>query len=129
VQPPLRHPPPPPHVRRSHSIRPGLTTPGSLAVIIGLMTSVWAIVIIGAAAVAAAVIWHGADLWTKVRHALASRFAGTAHYYLAAAAILPVGVTFGVILARDTADPWHSRPRAAHGLLPRLAWTGLTVTG
>src|SRR5699024_3542981 len=61
--------------------------------------------------------------------ALASRFAGTVHYYLAAAAILPVGVTFGVILARDIADPWYSRLLAAHALLNLLGWAGLTVIG
>nr|WP_253719929.1 hypothetical protein [Brevibacterium renqingii] len=115
--------------RRSQSIRLGLINSGTLVVIIGMMTAIWAIVIIGAAAVAAAVVWHGADLWNKVRHALASRFAGTVRYYLAAAAILPVGVTFGVILARDIADPWHSRLLAAHALLNLLGWIGLTVIG
>ena len=125
----LLHTPTSPDDRRSQSIRLGLINTGTLVVIIGMMTSVWAIVIIGAAAVAAAVIWHGADLWTKVRHALASRFAGTVHYYLAAAAILPVGVTFGVILARDIADPWYSRLLAAHALLNLLGWIGLTVIG
>src|SRR5699024_11639722 len=95
----------------------------------GIMCSVWAVVIIGAAAVSAAVIWHGADLWTKVRHSLASRFAGTVNYYLAAAAILPVSATFGVILARDIADPWYSRLLAAHALLNLLGWVGLTVIG
>src|SRR5699024_2999513 len=125
----LLHTPTTPADRRTQSIRLGLINTGTLIVIIGMMTTIWTLVIIGAAAVAAAVIWHGVDLWTKVRRALASRFAGTVHYYLAAAAILPVGVTFGVILARDIADPWYSRLLAAHGLLNLLGWIGLTVIG
>src|SRR5699024_9173219 len=115
--------------RRNQSIRLGLINTGTLAVVIGMMASLWPVVIIGAIGVGAAVIWHGIDLWGKARHALASRFAGTIHYYLAAAAILPIGVTLGVILARDIADPWHSRLVAAHALLNLLGWIGLTVIG
>lgn len=115
--------------RRSQSLRLGLLNIGTLVVIIGMMAGIWALVILGAAAVVAAVVWHGASLWNGARHALASRFAGTLHYYVAAAGILPVGVTFGVILADDLADPWHSRLLAAHALLNLLGWIGLTVIG
>jgi nitrite reductase (NO-forming) len=115
--------------RRNQSIRLGLINSGTLAVVIGMMTSLWAVVILGAIGVAAAVIWHGADLWGKARHALASRFAGTIHYYLSAAAVLPIGISLGAILARDIADPWHSRLLAAHALLNLLGWIGLTVVG
>src|SRR5699024_1099220 len=123
------HTPTSPDDRRSQSIRRGLINTGTLVVIIGMMTTVWATVIVGASAVAAAVFWPGPDRWTKFRPALASRFAGTVHYYLAAAAILPVGATFGVILARDIADPWYSRLLAAPALLNLLGWVGLTVIG
>ena len=125
----LLHTPASARDRRNQSIRLGLINTGTLAVVIGMMTSLWPVVIIGAVGVAAAVIWHGADLWGKARHALASRFAGTIHYYLAAAAILPLGVTLGVILARDIGEPWHSRLLAAHALLNLLGWIGLTVMG
>lgn len=125
----LLHTPASARDRRNQSVRLGLINTGTLAVVIGMMTSLWPVVIIGAVGVAAAVIWHGADLWGKARHALASRFAGTIHYYLAAAAILPLGVTLGVILARDIGEPWHSRLLAAHALLNLLGWIGLTVMG
>src|SRR5699024_9160279 len=125
----LLHTPTSPDDRRSQSIRLGLINTGTLVVIIGMMTSVWAIDIIGAAAVAPAGIWHGAELWFTVGRALASRSPGTAHDDSVAAAILPWGVVFGVMLARDIADPWFSRRRAAHALLNLFGWVGLTVIG
>ncbi|AZL10085.1 multicopper oxidase domain-containing protein [Brevibacterium aurantiacum] len=115
--------------RRGQSRRLILLNGGTLIVIIGMIASVWTFVLVGAAAVAGAVIWHGLSLWAQARTALASRFASTLHYYLAAAAMLPIGVALGVILAFGVGDSWHSRLVAAHALINLLGWIGLTVLG
>lgn len=125
----LLHTPSTPADVRSQSQRLLLLNSGTLIVVIGMMAGWWPVVILGAAALTTAVVWHAMSLWRQSRHALASRFAGTLHYYLAAGAILPLGVTIGVILARGIADPWHSRLLAAHALLNLLGWIGLTVIG
>ena len=66
---------------------------------------------------------------SELRRALPGRFRGTIRYYLAAAAWLPVGVTFGVLLARGLGEQWHARLLVAHTLTMLLGWVGLTVVG
>lgn len=102
---------------------------GSVAVFVGVPTSTWPLVVAGGAVVAAAVLWHGASLLAQLRRALPGRFRGTIRYYLAAAAWLPVGVTFGVLLARGLGEQWHARLLVAHTLTMLLGWVGLTVVG
>src|SRR5690606_28790879 len=60
---------------------------------------------------------------------LPARFSGTVRYYVAAACFLPVGAALGTVLARDPADPWHTRILLAHVTLNLLGWVGLTVVG
>lgn len=115
--------------RKGQSSRLILLNAGTLIVIIGMVVDVWALVLIGAIAVATAVIWHGLTLWVQSRTALASRFASTLHYYLSAAVMLPIGVALGVILAFGVGSEWHARLVAAHALINLLGWIGLTVIG
>lgn len=115
--------------RNGQSRRLMLLNAGTLIVIIGMVVDVWALVVIGAIAVATAVIWHGLTLWMQSRTALASRFASTLHYYLSAAVMLPIGVTLGTILAFGVGAEWHARLVAAHALINLLGWIGLTVIG
>lgn len=115
--------------RRGQSRRLILLNGGTLIVIIGMVVDLWALVVIGAAAVATAVIWHGLTLWMQSRTALASRFASTLHYYLCAALMPPIGVALGVILAFGVGGQWHVRLIAAHALINLLGWIGLTVIG
>lgn len=115
--------------RKGQSRRLMLLNGGTLIVIIGMVTSIWALVLIGAVAVVSAVIWHGLTLFSQTRTALASRFASTLHYYLMAAAMLPIGVVLGVILAFGVDAQWHARLVAAHALINLLGWIGLTVVG
>ena len=49
--------------------------------------------------------------------------------YIVAALLLPVGATFGVLLARGLGDPWHGRLLVAHSMINLLGWVGLTVLG
>lgn len=102
---------------------------GVLAVLVGVVGGWWPVTVIGGAAVLAAVVWHGASLLKALRSALAPRFGVVVRFYLAAAALLPVGVVVGVLLARIQTDPWHERLLVAHAAVNLLGWIGLTVTG
>ena len=115
--------------RREQGRRLALLLLGSFLVFVGVPTGWWWVTLAGAVSAAAAVLWHGAQLWRRLRVALPGRFRVTIRYYLAAAACMPVGATFGALLARHPADPWHSRLLVAHSMTMVLGWLGLTVTG
>lgn len=106
-----------------------LLTIGVVLVLVGVITDTWPLTVVGATAVAAAVIWHGLELLLRLRAALPGRFRITVRYYLAAATLLPVGLIIGVVLARVQADPWHERLLVAHASLNLLGWIGLTALG
>ncbi len=114
---------------REQGRRLALLLLGSFLVFVGVPTGWWWVTLTGAVTAAAAVLWHGAQLWRRLRVALPGRFRVTIRYYLAAAACMPVGATFGALLARHPADPWHSRLLVAHSMTMVLGWLGLTVTG
>ena len=92
-------------------------------------STLWAVTVAGAAAVAVAVGWHGVALVAQLRAALPARFAHDVRYYVAAGGLLPVGAD-----ARRDPGPRSSRP-AAHSAAARaravnlLGWIGLTVAG
>ena len=115
--------------RRQQGRRLALLLLGSTLVIVGVPAGWWPVTVAGATCAAGAVMWHGVQLWRRLRAALPGRFRITIRYYLAAAACMPVGATFGVLLARQPADPWHGRLLVAHSLTMALGWLGLTVTG
>jgi nitrite reductase (NO-forming) len=115
--------------RREQGRRLALLLSGSVLVFVGVPAGWWPVTLAGATCAAAAVTWHAVVLRRRLRAALPGRFRVTVRYYLAAAACMPVGATFGVLLARHPADPWHSRLLVAHSLTMALGWLGLTVTG
>src|SRR5699024_9196948 len=119
--------PPTLDVRRVQPWRLWLLLAGTTVVLIGVPTAQWWLVILGGALVAGAVIWHGVQLVRRLRRALPGRFRITIAYYLSACALLPVGVTFGVLLARGGA--WHGRLLVGHTMVNLLGWVGLTVIG
>ena len=53
--------------------------------LVGVPTGVWPLTVAGATAVSGAVLWHGIQLWRRLRRALPGRFRVTVRYYLAAA--------------------------------------------
>jgi nitrite reductase (NO-forming) len=112
--------------RRRQSVRLGLTNGGAALVIIGVTTAVWAITLVGAAALIAGVIWHGVSLYARSRGRLPGRFGRTLRYYIVAAAILPIGAALGAWLAHDNSA---GTLVLAHALLNVLGWIGLTVAG
>lgn len=120
----LLHVPSTPHPRLL-----ALLNVGALAVMVGTQTARWPVTLVGAAAVAGAVLWHAVRLTGQLRRALPARFSGVVRYYVTAAALLPVGATLGVLLARGLPDPWHDRVMLAHVAVNMLGWVGLTVAG
>ena len=125
----LLHLPETPAGRSRQNGRIGLLIVGTLAVLIGVPTSLWHLTVTGAALVAAAVLWHGWDLWHALRHALPGRFHLTVRYYLAAVVALVGGAGLGAWLARGLNDELHGRVLVAHSMSMVLGWLGLTVTG
>lgn len=125
----LLHTKPSPLDRPSQNRRLVLLDLGVLLVLAGVLGDLWPMTVTGATAVAVAVGWHGLGLFRQVCSALPSRFAATVRYYITAAALLPVGVTLGAILAREPSDPWHDRLLVAHASINVLGWIGLTVVG
>ena len=115
--------------RRFQSIRLGIFQLGAIAVFVGVPTTVWPLTIAGATLISVAVVWHAVMLVRRLRAALPGRFRITVRYYVVAALLLPVGATFGVLLARGLGDPWHGRLLVAHTMTNLLGWIGLTVLG
>jgi nitrite reductase (NO-forming) len=102
---------------------------GVLVVVAGVVADVWPVTAVGATGVGAAVAWHGAALVRQMRRALPARFGATVRYYVAAAALLPVGAFLGVLMARGLGDPLHVQVMLAHAAVNVLGWMGLTVVG
>jgi nitrite reductase (NO-forming) len=125
----LLHTAPRPGDRRQRSSRLGLLNAGVVVVVAGVVTARWPVTAAGAAAVVLAVGWHGVSLLLQMRRALPSRFATTVRYYVAAAAMLPVGATLGVLMARGLGDRAHVEAMLAHAAVNVLGWMGLSVVG
>ena len=115
--------------RRDQNRRLMLLNVGVLLVITGVVINVWPMTLLGATAVAIAVLWHGWVIAAQFRRALPSRFGFSVRYYVAAACFLPIGAALGTILARELADPWQDRLVVAHVAVNLLGWIGLTVVG
>jgi nitrite reductase (NO-forming) len=116
--------------RVSLAVRVGLHTLGALAVVTGVVSALWPLVVAGAALVALAAAVHAVSLVRQLRGSLPARFAPLVWYYVAAAAALVVGVTLGVIMARsDVVGQAHDRLFVAHIGMNLLGWVGLTVIG
>jgi nitrite reductase (NO-forming) len=125
----LLHTPPGPADRPAQNRRLVLLNAGVLLAVVGVSTVRWPLAVAGGAAVVVAVGWHGTALLLQLRRALPARFAMTVRYYVAAAALLPAGVTVGVVLARVQAEPWHTRLLVAHASVNLLGWIGLAALG
>ena len=114
---------------RNRSARLLLCNGGAGLVVAGVPAGLWQVAAAGGGAVALAVGWHAASLLGQLRRALGSRFAVTVRYYVASAALLPLGALFGVLMVRGLSDEWHERVMVAHVAVNVLGWMGLTVLG
>lgn len=115
--------------RKRQSQRLTLLLLGTTLVLVGVPTVTWPLTVAGATLVCVAVVWHAVMLWRRLRTALPGRFRVTVRYYLAAAAYVPVGATFGTVLAKGVPDELNGRLLVAHTMTMLLGWLGLTVTG
>ncbi|MGV9194452.1 multicopper oxidase domain-containing protein [Microbacterium sp. MC2] len=110
-------------------VRLGLHTVGAGVIVAGMMTDVLPLVVIGAVAVAGAIIGHAVILWLQLRHALPARFAPLVRYYVAAALVFLAGIAIGALMPvlgdPDTTD----RLVVSHLVLNAYGWIGLTVMG
>ena len=77
--------------RHGQATRLVLLNAGVACVVLGIATAQWSATLGGAVLVAGSVAAHGIALALQSRAALPSRFGATVHYYVAAAAALPVG--------------------------------------
>ncbi|WP_289020240.1 multicopper oxidase domain-containing protein [uncultured Ornithinimicrobium sp.] len=115
--------------RRWQTARLSIFQVGIILVFIGVPTNIWLLTLAGGTVISAAIVWHAIALGRRLRAALPGRFRITVRYYIVAALLLPVGATFGVLLARGLGDPWHGRLLVAHSMINLLGWVGLTVLG
>lgn len=115
--------------RRIQNIRLILLQVGMLAVFIGVPTTWWALTIVGAVIIAGVIIWHAVTLVHRLRIALPGRFRITVRYYIVAAAFLPVGALFGVLLVRGLGTDWHGKLLVSHTMINLLGWVGLSILG
>lgn len=115
--------------RRVQSQRLLLFNLGVLLVAIGVPATTWWLVVVGALGIAVAVGWHVVSLVRGLRTGFASRFASTIWFYIAAGALLLVGIILGTWLAAHPSEPLHTRLQVAHVAVNLLGWIGLTVLG
>ncbi|WP_040283234.1 multicopper oxidase domain-containing protein [Tessaracoccus massiliensis] len=111
--------------RKVADVRLGVLGIGALLVFIGVPTATWWLVLIGALAVSAAVLWHALTLARDLRGALPGRFRVSIRYYISAALLVPMGAG----LAWGLGDRWHANLLVAHTMTMILGWVGLTVVG
>ena len=119
----------PPASRRGEAIRLVALNAGVVAVVAGIVTTMWPLTLAGAVIVGGAVAAHGISLAHQARTALPSRFGASVRYYVAASVALPVGATLGTLLARHPEADVHGRLVVAHVAANVLGWVGLTVLG
>lgn len=121
---------PAPGGRRLQVVRLTAHTLGALLVVVGVLSVRWSLTVLGGALVAVAALSQVMVIRRQSRGALPSQFGPLVRYYVAAGAVLPLGVAAGVLLARGTAgDELHGRIYVAHLTFTLLGWVGLTVLG
>lgn len=101
-----------------------------IVLMVGIVGGIYPLTLLGSTGVGLMVAWHGLNLLLQLRGALPARFDSTVRFYIAAAWLLPVGATFGALLARNsmTAD-LYNRLLLGHETVNVQGFVGLTVVG
>jgi nitrite reductase (NO-forming) len=115
--------------RKSLGARLIAHTVGVIAVVAGILSGFWGVVVAGALIVGVNALWHAGLLWRQLRAALPARFRPLVRYYIAAAVALAVGVGLGAWLAASPAGGLHERLLVAHTTVNLLGWIAITVIG
>lgn len=116
--------------RAFHAVRLVTHTLGAAAVVAGIVTNIWPIVLVGGILVGLNALVHATSLVVQGRGGLPARFAPLVRFYVFASLFLVVGVTLGVIMARASLSPEeYGQFVVAHLGTNLLGWVGLTVIG
>ena len=108
---------------------------GILVLMVGMIgqlsvPGLYAATVVGALIVGAMVTWHALYLLKQMRQALPSRFGVTIRFYIAAALMLPLGATFGAMIAYpNLKGTLHAQFLLAHEVVNVLGFVGITVVG
>ena len=101
-----------------------------IVLMVGIVGGIYPLTLLGSTGVGLMVAWHGLNLLRQLRSALPARFDLTVRFYIAAAWLLPVGATFGALLARNsTTTDLYNRLLLGHETVNVLGFVGLTVVG
>ncbi|MGV3016768.1 multicopper oxidase domain-containing protein [Rothia sp. 88186D007BW] len=101
-----------------------------VVLMVGIVFTLYPLTLLGAIGLGATVTWHGIALLQQMRTALPARFGATVRYYIAASWLLPVGATFGALLAHEGINAtWYGRLLLAHEATNILGFVGITVVG
>lgn len=103
---------------------------GAVSVVLGMLGRWWPAVLLGGVLIAVVAVAHAVVLIRRLRAALPARFGDTVRYYVAASALLPIGVGLGVAMANSAlSTDLHERFIVAHAAVNLFGWVGLTVLG
>ena len=101
-----------------------------IATLVGVSVSNSVLIIVGAGSLMFVIAIHAYNLYRLSNRALQNRFAGTVHFYLAAACCLLLGVLFGVLSAfQKDGSALRDSLHVAHLHANLLGWVGVTVIG
>lgn len=121
------HRPLTPRGQRWHTIGLASANIGAAVVIVGVLTTVWPLTLLGGVLVAAAALRQMIAFILSRRSALGGQFAGITSFYILAALLFPVGIALGVWAAAPQLA--NDRVVLAHALINVLGWVGITVAG
>lgn len=116
--------------RAFHAVRLLAHTLGAGAVVAGIVTGFWPLVLAGGILVGVNAVAHAVSLIIQGRGGLPARFAPLVQYYIFACLALVAGVTVGVLLSKwSLLGELRNQFLVAHMGANLLGWVGLTVIG
>lgn len=119
----------PPPSRLTATGQRWLAALGTATVLVGVSTSLAALVWIGATALAAALLLLAWSIRQSVARSLLRRFDLSSRFYLVAFGCGVVGVTLGGVLGSGVAGASFARVRLVHAHLNLVGLVGLTIIG
>ncbi len=120
----------PDETRKWQVLRIYLLNASIVVLMVGVLFNIYPVTVLGSLGVGLMAAWHGLFLLKQLRQALPARFDATVRFYITAAWLLPVGATFGAILANDSLTArWHARLLVGHEAVNMMGFVGITVVG
>nr|WP_052753183.1 cupredoxin domain-containing protein [Corynebacterium xerosis] len=119
----------PEEARRIQLARIHLLNGGIVVTIVGKLGDWWPVTTAGATIVGLAVAWHAVSLGRDLVAGRDRPFAIAVAHYVASACLLPVGATFGALLASPVGDSLHDGLLLAHEAVNLIGFLGLAASG